>query len=334
MLAERLAREVAASDLQSLMLEVYRQRAGSTAAPDLLAQAGRNLLFEPSSVDARTFASFDRGAFEAASEFEASDLAPACPFGASQVLGGQSQNNILTTIRNAESLGDSTIAMAIEAARRRKRKNEVVRMCASHRVTRLQPLDIPGLTPHFRLFAMITAGRDTGSSRFEVEHLREHIRVYLRMLRLLNEAGWRAKNPVVELTDMVAAEAALQAAGVTQEEVRASVRAHWFGGSERFLKERGIQVTAGADSLLEKEVIAPLAAEFPEASLRVNPSRLEGYGYYRRYAMRIAPEAPDGVRYPVADGGFTDWTARLMGNRKERLMISGIGSELFCKKYR
>jgi hypothetical protein len=37
----------------------------------------------------------------------------------------------------------------------------------------------------------------------------------------------------------------------------------------------------------------------------------------------------------VADGGFTDWTARLMGNnRKERLLISGIGSELVCKKYR
>jgi hypothetical protein len=27
----------------------------------------------------------------------------------------------------------------------------------------------------------------------------------------------------------------------------------------------------------------------------------------------------------VGDGGFVDWTARLCGNRKERLLISGYG---------
>ena len=27
------------------------------------------------------------------------------------------------------------------------------------------------------------------------------------------------------------------------------------------------------------------------------------------------------------DGGFTDWTAQLLGNRKERLLISGYGVE-------
>jgi len=27
----------------------------------------------------------------------------------------------------------------------------------------------------------------------------------------------------------------------------------------------------------------------------------------------------------IADGGFVDWTQRLTGNRKERLLISGFG---------
>jgi hypothetical protein len=86
---------------------------------------------------------FDTVAFEAASEFDALDLSPVCPFGASHLLGGTSQNNVLTTIRNAEALGDSTIAMALEAARRR-RSGELVLFCASHRVIRLQPFDVPG----------------------------------------------------------------------------------------------------------------------------------------------------------------------------------------------
>ena len=38
--------------------------------------------------------------------------------------------------------------------------------------------------------------------------------------------------------------------------------------------------------------------------------------------------------YPLIDGGMTDWTARLISNRKERLLISGIGTEFACKRYR
>ena len=48
----------------------------------------------------------------------------------------------------------------------------------------------------------------------------------------------------------------------------------------------------------------------------------------------ISVQAPDGNNYPLVDGGFTDWTARLLGNQKERLLISGIGSEFVCKTYR
>jgi hypothetical protein len=57
-------------------------------------------------------------------------------------------------------------------------------------------------------------------------------------------------------------------------------------------------------------------------------------GYYCSFTLRISPKAPDGRRYPIVDGGFTDWTARLLGNRKERLPISGIGSEFVFKTYR
>ena len=60
---------------------------------------------------------------------------------------------------------------------------------------------------------------------------------------------------------------------------------------------------------------------------------MEGLGYYRSFALRISPKAPDGGSYPIVDGGFTDWTARLLSNRKERLLISGIGTEFVCKTY-
>jgi hypothetical protein len=40
----------------------------------------------------------------------------------------------------------------------------------------------------------------------------------------------------------------------------------------------------------------------------------------------------DGARSAVADGGLTDWTARLL--QKEQLLTSGIGTEFVCRSYR
>src|SRR5262249_27678078 len=150
-------------DLKSLLLDVYKSRAAGVSEAAALAQTERETLLQPSTVDARVLNQFDRIAFAAAEGFEAVDLSPVCAFGAESILGGIHQNNVLTTIRNAEVLGDSTPAMALEGARRRRRaRSETVRLCSSARVIRLQPFDFPGFTPHFRLFGLVSAGRDRG----------------------------------------------------------------------------------------------------------------------------------------------------------------------------
>ena len=332
-LVEALAK-LSASDLRSILMEVYRDRTAGVAEAGILAHASRDPLMSPSVVSARDLMAFDSVAFEAAAEFDALDLSPLCPFSAASALGGTSQNNVVTTIRNAEILGDPTIAMALEACRRR-RSAEAVRLCASHRVIRLQPFDVAGYSPHFRLFGLVTAGRDTGSMRFEMVHLVEHVRVYLRIFRMLSAVGFVFRNPLVEFADMIAVEAGLADAGVTRDEVRECVRAHRPGGTETFLRERGIAALPETPhAQFESEVLARLRDEFPEAEFRVNQQRLEGLGYYRSFTLRISPQAPGGRRYAIVDGGFTDWTARLLGNRKERLLISGIGSEFVCKSYR
>ena len=270
------------------------------------------------------------------------------PSGTSFTLGGIDQNNVLTTIRNAEVLGDSTPALALECARRRRPRTrrtaeQALRLCGSHRVVRLQSFDFPGFTPHFRLFGMVSAGRDSGSSAFELRHLAEHIGVYLRLFRLLNAAGFRLTAPLVEISDLAATERLLAAAGVSRDEIRAHVRAHIVGGSERFLAERGIALPAStAESLAEsprlalvqEHIVGALQAQYPEAGFRFTLARLEGLGYYTALCLRISPTAPDGQRYPVADGGFTNWTARLLQDNKERLLTSGIGSEFVCRRYR
>jgi hypothetical protein len=55
-----------------------------------------------------------------------------------------------------------------------------------------------------------------------------------------------------------------------------------------------------------------------------DPGRVRGRGYYTGLAMRLA--ADDGA-IEVGDGGFTTWTAQLMGNAKERCLVSCVATE-------
>jgi hypothetical protein len=356
-----LAEELSSSDLQYLLLNVYRERARAIHEPAVLAHAGRSALVSPSSVDARLLNKFDQVALAAAKRFEALDLSPVSPFGTTHVLGQIDQNNVLTTIRNAEVLGDSTPAMALECARRRKfnaerSKSSAVRLCSTHRVVRLQPFDTPGFTPHFRLFSLVSGGRDAGSSSFEAQHMGEHISVYLELFRSLNRDGFRLGVPLIELSDLTITEMLLKSRGISHDDVRATVRAHNPQSSEQFLLERGItlpdNIVNPATELqelaeqfgftvqqrrlvaLKERVVDRLQNAYPEAQFRFSLRRLAGLRYYTGLCLRISPLAPDGVRYPVVDGGFTDWTARLLNDNKERLVTSAIGSEFVCRRYR
>ena len=211
----------------------------------------------------------------------------------------------------------------MECALRRKNSSLIVRLASSHRVVRLQPFNVPGYVPHFRLFSMVTAGRDTGSLAFEIQHLGEHIRCYLQLFRQLNDHGFRLASPLVEISDTGLVQSLLAAHGVSLDEVRESIRAHRPGGSQQFLAERGLALPETVEdpqterlTRLKSELLDALQAEFPEAQFRFNLARLEGLNYYTGFCLRISPQAPDGVRYPVCDGGFTDWTARLLQNKR------------------
>jgi hypothetical protein len=121
-----------------------------------------------------------------------------------RAMGSIDQNNVLSTRRNADLVGDPTVAMALECARRRganRADPDTVRLCNSHRVVRMQPFDDPAHRPHFRMFSMGTAGRNTGSRSFEIGALSEQLHFYLQPFRNLNQVGFVLEKPLVELTD-------------------------------------------------------------------------------------------------------------------------------------
>jgi hypothetical protein len=172
------------SDLQTLLLSVARERAASVSPPDLLRRWSDDRFVRPSTADPRVLNRIDAHLWRLLPpEFEAVELSPVVPVGTSSAMGGVNQNRVVTTMRSAEVLSDSTNALAIEAAARRRRqpRDGEVHLAASHRVLRAQVFR-PGMAAHFPLFTLVSTARDTGSGRTEASLLTRHLAYWHRVL--------------------------------------------------------------------------------------------------------------------------------------------------------
>jgi hypothetical protein len=119
------------------------------------------------------------------------------PLGTCTAVAPLSQNRIVTTVRNTEVVSDSTNALAVEAAVRRRGQPKDGRadLAACQRLLRAQDFG-PGAAAHFRLFALVSSARDTGSGRTEAGLITEHLAYWLEAL----EALIPGREPRIELS--------------------------------------------------------------------------------------------------------------------------------------
>ncbi|WP_223167406.1 hypothetical protein [Nonomuraea sp. SYSU D8015] len=261
-----LSERLSGADLTTLLLEVMRRRVRALSPADVLRRYGQDRFVAPAQVPFRSLRRVEDAVLSALpADVEVVTLAPVAPLGACSALGPVDQNKVVSTIRNSEVAADPTNALALEAAARRRAAKgaEPVRLAALQRVARAQRFDGAASHAHFTLFALVTAGRDTGDLTFERQHAAEHLRI---------------------LAD------AVRACGIPDPQASVTVL------DERF-----------------ERMAAPLATT-------PDPERQSGRGYYTGLCYKIY-----GNGLEVGDGGFVDWTARLLGNRKERLLISALG---------
>jgi hypothetical protein len=285
-----LTERLSASDLQTLLLSVARQRAASVPPARLLRRWREDRFVRPAACDARALAALEGRLWQLLpAQVDGVELAPVVPLGTCAALGPVSQNRIVTTMRLTEVVSDSTNALAIEAAARRRGGpaadgTHEVHLAASHRQLRAQVFPA-GASAHFRLFALVSSARDEGSGTTQARLLTVHLRYWRKVLAALAPA--------------------------------AAPRLHLTVFDSPVLRER-----------LADTIVPALSADADAAAVAVveDAARERGRGYYVDCAVRVT--AHDGTdEVEIGDGGFTTWTARLMGNAKERCLVSCLSTE-------
>src|SRR4030095_186345 len=186
-----LARGMPASEVWSLLLSALRERAEQRAARALTEQWEHDRFVQLSYIDQRTLVELDSHLLAAAADFEAVELSPLAPLGATSSVALTTQNRVVSTVRGTEVVSDPTNVLALESARRlREDPTRVVRLCTSHRCVRAQEVPkVPGFAAHFRMFCMTSAAHERKDQAFVTDALTHHVRTHLQALDRLEQDG-------------------------------------------------------------------------------------------------------------------------------------------------
>ena len=294
-----LAQKLSPTDLQSLLLEVYRIRSRQLQPSNVLSDFASNRFVQLSSVSPSSLLRWEQIAFAyLPQEFQPIALSPVCPLGTNSVVAPVEQNWAVTTARNTEVVSDSTNVLALECALRRRKILQVdpkssnpVHLATSHRLLRAQHYKGSKSVVHFSSFALCSAGRDQGNLQFELATLRLHISFYLSSLRAFLGQGVPLSLSVTDLKSNNHVE------------------------------------------LIKTHLFTAVRSEFEDVVCVLDEHRTSGRGYYLNICFHIHATAPSGQQVELVDGGVVNWTQKLLSNTKERLVISGMGSERLCAEF-
>ncbi|HEX5152508.1 MAG TPA: hypothetical protein VFW07_13755 [Parafilimonas sp.] len=276
--------KLSGSELNSLLLELFRKRIKKISPAALLNDFDKNRFSAPSSVETISFKQFELRYLElaVAKKFNVVTLSPLTSLGACSVMGYVDQNNVVSALRGTEVISDATNVFALMIANefKKRRMNEVIKYATTQRHVRSQALHNPAFTTHFGVFCMASGGLDKGNFSFELQHLPEHMQIHQSLL------------------------------------------------SNEFDKEKlFIKIFLKDDNKIFYQKLQGLLKDF--TNVKIEKETNEG-SYYTLAQFKFFLNH-EGKEINLSDGGFVDRTQKLIPNKKHRLIISGIGTELIHK---
>ncbi len=293
-LAVILADQLEPANLHSLLLEVYRIRSERRSPAAVLADYESSRFVRPAVAGPRLLLEWDRIAFSSLpTGFVPLELSPVCPFGTCSTVATVSQDKSLVTVRNLEVLSDLTNVLALE--------------CASRRRVLLKT------NPKSSEFVRLAASHRMVRPQFSPDpRMLPHFRLFGAC-----SAGRDTGDRRFEIQSL-------------DEHLGIYIRAliTFLGGSASLrVSITDLIFDPSLDWLAE--VMSRLGEQFPGVDFRFDSKRTTGRGYYRDLCFKIH-EISGEQPIELADGGSVDWTQKLLSNAKERLFISGVGSERVC----
>lgn len=357
---EFLEANIQPSDIQWFFIELSNNIVKRVTASSLLKKHKESRFTRPCDVSPKDFAKFEAVVYEKMpANYIPLELSPVMSLGSNAILANTSQGNVLSTARTLEVAADTTMALTIEAATRllgcdNTQATEGIYLCANQRCLRLQgTTDDYGFTPHFKILALCGAWRKQDNTKTKIyDNLNQQIGFYLDLIEECRNKGFQIGKVIVEISDINAIEQIIRTNNLDRGIIRSKINDTSFNLVNLLpciMSAMVCQITNREEKMLlsiapsnvlqcfkelEKNILSTMSVSHPAVEFVIDLGRIAGIGYYNGPCFKIYGEAPDGKIFPLADGGVSDWVAKLLSDGRWQVCTSGFGSELFCRNFK
>lgn len=352
-LEKLLGMKISPSRFQSILIELAQKVVEQESVSDLLRYYRENRFTKPCALPQREIIRLEELMYQSIPENYADiELSPLAPLGTNSILTGVSQRTVLSTVRNIEVLADPTTVLSLECLNRIRNKDRyqsqdgVTNLSTSARCTRGQFFSkSSGFVPHFRVFALASGSNE--KNEIMGNKIFEHLEIFLDFFnKVNNKARYFAKNISVKISNINIMEKLIKVMDLDRRELGKHSQNGRFDPfnihnidlqavvADLNLIDRAVTKKLGLERYI-REIekfsvqIGSMKQKYPNVNFIYDLARIAGIGYYNGICIKVTAENAKGQEFPLIDGGYSNWLAKLTRNNKAVFCSSGFGLELF-----
>ncbi len=282
-----LTKQISSSDLNTLLLKVFNEKVKMSSPSDLLKRYTENRFVHPAKVDALQLKQLELEILKIAMNHGVSpiQLSPVAPLGCTSVVGTVDQNKVISALRGTEVVSDATNLISLHIA-------DLIKYNKYSRKDYLR---------------FSTTHRHVRAQYFgDTPGMLAHFHLFCMVTSGVDQGSYEFE--IKSLWEHIK---------VYQEIFKSLFNSK----IEVILSERGgYKDSAG---LVSRITEYGYGLELDDVIISTGAAQKENQ-YYKGLQFTIKTVI-EGREYYIGDGGYVDWTQKLLGTKKERLLISATG---------
>jgi len=282
-----LTDKIPASDLNTLLLKVFHEKVKQSSPSDLLNRYQLNRFVQPADLDLIKLKQLEIDILGIALRhgIKPIQLSPVAPLGCSSIVGPVDQNNAISALRGTEVASDATNLIAMHVA-------DLIKNRKISREDRLR-----FCTTHRHVRAQYYG---------DAPGMLAHFHLFCMVTSGIDQGSYGFE--LRALWDQI-------------EVYRNIFKSIFNSDIEVIFSERGGY--KDSSGFISRMIDHGRNMKLSDVTISIGASHKENT-YYKGLQFTIKTVV-QGREYFIGDGGFVDWTQQMLGNRKERLLISAIG---------
>lgn len=291
-----LSEDLTGTELNTVLLDVFANACAKLSPPRLLNRYQLNKFVKPSDLPVLELKRMEVDVLELFDRFNFSpiELSPVSVLGSCSVVATADQDKVLSALRGTEVLADATNSIALHICDLKQRNKNLP--------------DQP------EMISFSTVQRHVRTQQIDIKGFTPHFKIGCLVTAGTDKGNFSFEKESLRQHIVVMKELYLNYYKVDGIRFRFLCRYNGYDSSER----------------LAEQVRNYIVEKHPDIVIEIITKPEREIDYYKGIQYKVDIDVK-GKTFEIGDGGFVDWTQKILQNKKERMLSTGIGFDFMFR---